>query len=140
MFVGFLVCWFRVFVVSWFLGFLVSWFPTFKVSKFQGSHMTELPFHVFWKISIPYSRFPRRFETDLQDLSGPAFPDFFKVSDFRNVKISPNNMFFENELDSFLDYLSALASPKIKQLVPEVKDTFKTSPNHEHDEFCFLPS
>ena len=49
-------------------------------------------FRVFLKISIPYSRFSRKFETDLHDLSVPAFSDIFKTFDFYNFKNSPKRI------------------------------------------------
>ena len=58
--VSWYVCfWYIGFLGSKFLGFKVSWFLGFKVSKFQWSHITKIPFHVFWRILIPYSRCPR---------------------------------------------------------------------------------
>ena len=63
----------------------------FKVSRFRGSklqrlsksiscffnrcwsHMTNIPVHIFWEILIPYSRFSKTCQTDLQDCSAPAF-------------------------------------------------------------------
>ena len=55
------VSWFPDILVSKFFRFLVSKFLGLDVSKIQGSHMTKNPFHVFWKILIPYARFPRTY-------------------------------------------------------------------------------
>ena len=38
---------------AWFLSFLVSKFLGFWVSMIQWSHITEVPFHVFWEILVP---------------------------------------------------------------------------------------
>ena len=69
---GFSVSWSPGFLVALFLGFLVSSsFQSSKDPKFQRctdsripfhvfdrywSHITKLPFHVFWKMLIPYSK------------------------------------------------------------------------------------
>ena len=71
----------------------VPWFQSFRVSKFQWSHITNIPFHVFWQILIPYSRFPKSYQTDLRDFSVPAFSRNFKIVDCQNVQISQNKIF-----------------------------------------------
>ena len=61
--------WILVCLVSWLLSFFVSWFFSLIFSWFQGfkntlnalleeclSHISKNPFHVFWKILIPYPR------------------------------------------------------------------------------------
>ena len=55
--IGFLVSKFLGLSVSKCLGFLVSKFLSSKVPEFQ--RFTTFPFHVFWKILIPYPRLSR---------------------------------------------------------------------------------
>ena len=97
---GFSVSWFLCFLTYWFQSFKVSKFPSFKESNFlfnivdgYRSHMIQIPFHVFWKIFIPYSRCLRIVWTDLLDLPAPAFPNFSINNDFQNVDIPKNKMF-----------------------------------------------
>ena len=79
------------FLVSKFLGFKVYWFPNFLISKFLGflvsaplgfnipmSHITKMPFRVFWKILIPYPRFSRTYQTDLHHARCLSFPQVSK--------------------------------------------------------------
>ena len=94
-FVGFVVSWFQSFLVSWFhwfFGFKVSEIHTFHSMFFERSwfHVTSCPYHVFWKILIPYSRCSRTFKTDLHDCSVPIFSQTFKTIDFQNGDILKN--------------------------------------------------
>ena len=86
------------FLGSWFQSSLVSWYQRFNDPILSNSHFmfsgrylshTQdfqdhlrrifmfgarlLPFHVFWKIFIPYPRFSRPFKTDLH-VRCPPFP------------------------------------------------------------------
>ena len=113
---GFLVSWFRSFLVPEFLGSKVPWslgfwvskfqsflvskflglFQSFKVSKIQRSHITQFQFHVFWKMLIPYSRFPKQY-TDLYHVSVLAFSNNFKTNRIPQICDVPHHI-FENDL------------------------------------------
>ena len=46
------------------------------------SRFATFPFHVFWKMLIPYSRISKVFKTDLQDVSARIFSNMFDFPDF----------------------------------------------------------
>ena len=55
---SFKVSWYLSFLVSTFLGVLVSWLQSFQKSiLYLRTNITKHPFHVFWNILIPCSRF-----------------------------------------------------------------------------------
>ena len=91
-FLGFLVSWFLGFLVSWFQSLLVSWFPHPKARKLQWSHITKKSFHVFWKVLISYSSFPRNYSTDRRDSQRESFAKCpqFPIS---NILTFPNTCF-----------------------------------------------
>ena len=70
---------FQRLLISKLSDFKVSWFQSSRVPKFQRSHITKIPFHVLWKILIPYSRCSRSFKTDRHDFSVPAFANKQKL-------------------------------------------------------------
>ena len=86
------------------------------------SHITKFPFHGLGQILIPYARFNKKSQTDLQDLSGTAVSDFFLV--FQDVTISDHNTF-----------QSIVVSPKLKLIGFGSHAHVPKSENHEHEEF-----
>ena len=78
-FLGFLVsefCWVSCWLGSWFRSFLVSWFQM-KGSKIlikslgrSWCHITRFPFHIFWKVFIPYPIFQDFIKRMLNESSG----------------------------------------------------------------------
>ena len=96
-FYGFMVSWFYSFMVLWFYGcmvlsfyavvvlwfygfmfcsFMVLWFYGFLVSK-----NTDLPFHVFRRILVPYPRFSRFYYTDRRFCSVLVFSKIVNMLD-----------------------------------------------------------
>ena len=59
----------------------------FQWFKSLSLKVTRFPFHVFYILSISYSRFSRNFEMDLQDVRLACFPLFsiFEISRFPQI-------------------------------------------------------
>ena len=55
------------------------------------SHITKCPFHVFRKISIPYSRVSRNLKMDLHECSVPAFSKQIKVLESQHFESPQHN-------------------------------------------------
>ena len=69
---------------GWVGGWLGGWVDGWVGGWEGGRYPFELknprfPFHVFWKLLMPYSRCPRTDKTDLKDLSAR---DVSKIYDF----------------------------------------------------------
>ena len=60
----------------------------------------RFPFHVFWKILIPYSRFSRSDKTNLKDFPACVFPK--NKNDVRGFEVS-KSIFPKMIMDFFLD-------------------------------------
>ena len=108
---GFLVSWFLLVskrlagMVSKLLGFKVPKLLGCKVSNFQrlkkslhvfkkdGLRITTNPCHVFWKIVIPYARFPRIYQTGHRDLSETIVSNILKMLDVHNFEIYKHDIF-----------------------------------------------
>ena len=150
---GFLKCKWKSFKVSWFLHFKV---PKFQMSKNSNSfsididpislkhhfmfferdwsHTIKIPFHIFWKILIPFSRFqhfqcrfPRRYLSQNQDVqtllerifiscSAPIFSKQIKTLEFRTVEHFKNRKFLQwkSSLEMIRSFLTfqIILSPK----------------------------
>ena len=64
-----------------------------QTTKAEDSEITTFPFHVFWKILIPYSRCSQNNATDLHEFRCPSFRTAIESSDFHNCEICKNNSF-----------------------------------------------
>ena len=103
-----LVLLFLGFKVSWFLSidrsFMVSKLIGFKVSNIQWSHITKCSFHVFWKISILYSRCSKLASNNFKQFRFPNFETY-------------NKSYFANLVSAFLELFEVSWSQQIKIIV-----------------------
>ena len=138
--VGFLVwvSWFLRLKVSWLLGFTFSFiFQRFKkcFKVFVGrywSHITKTPFHDYWKILIPDSRFQKTTTTRIVEIVRHA--SFPKCSKLWIGKISRlKNNTWKNDLQFFLIIGSILGSPKMKICCFGNHGHVQKSRNHGND-------
>ena len=97
----------------------VSDFQNFKSSRhkwmFVGRYwtrITDISFHVFWKILIPYSRFSKTILEGSSGVSSLVFSNICKVADFRNYEISQTYIRWTDSF-FFLNHLEYLRPPKI---------------------------
>ena len=120
------VCWgvLGILLLEKFIGSLFFWisrFPAFSVSKFLGFEVSFLlvskfwrchkyPFHVFWKISIPYPRFSRFLRRIFGDFGAHLFQHvlifMFKIYKNDTRQICPREISWFG--------LGVLVSPTIK--------------------------
>ena len=101
-FLGFLVSKFLGFLVSKFLGFEVSWFRNLSVTTFQ--RLTKCPFHVFWRILIPYPNFQQFIWRIVGICSGACLFQYFHFLEIPKLEIYDKSI-SETYLGIFLDCL-----------------------------------
>ena len=112
--------------VGWVGG--MGWIP---IIEFQN---VNSPFHVFWKLLIPCSRFPRIYSTILQDYSAHVCSifSFLRLCTFQKY------MFYVFELLILWD---TSAEPTSNLRIPKGRWHFQYSENHAHPiVLYFLPA